>query len=49
MNTLDTSTAQLSAVNAFFDAQKAYSDRLIYVADDVSAPPSSSSPNRLAA
>jgi tRNA-dihydrouridine synthase B len=34
MNTLDTTREQLSAVNAFFDAQKALSDRLVYVDDD---------------
>ncbi|GGD58374.1 tRNA dihydrouridine synthase DusB [Caballeronia grimmiae] len=31
MNTLDTTKEQLLAVNEFFDAQKALSDRLIYV------------------
>ncbi|BAN22101.1 tRNA dihydrouridine synthase DusB [Caballeronia insecticola] len=40
MNTLDTTKEQLLAVNEFFDAQKALSDRLVYVdecgdADDV--------------
>lgn len=35
MNTLDTIREQLAAVNAFFDAQKALSERLVYV-DDVS-------------
>jgi tRNA-dihydrouridine synthase B len=33
MNTLDTSDAQLAAVNAFFDEQRALSDRLIYTED----------------
>ncbi|TWG83966.1 tRNA-U20-dihydrouridine synthase [Cupriavidus gilardii J11] len=31
MNTLETSEAQLAAVNAFFDEQAAMSDRLVYV------------------
>ncbi|MBU6489509.1 MAG: tRNA dihydrouridine synthase DusB [Burkholderiales bacterium] len=31
MNTLDTTRDQLDAVNAFFDAQEALSDRLVYV------------------
>jgi tRNA-dihydrouridine synthase B len=31
MNTLDTTAAQLAAVNEFFDAQKAVSERLVYV------------------
>jgi tRNA-dihydrouridine synthase B len=34
MNTLDTTREQLAAVNAFFDAQKALSDRLVYVDDE---------------
>ena len=33
MNTLDTTKEQLLAVNEFFDAQKALSDRLVYVDD----------------
>ncbi len=33
MNTLDTTREQLVAVNAFFDAQEALSDRLVYVED----------------
>ena len=33
MNTLDTTRDQLVAVNAFFDAQEALSDRLVYVED----------------
>jgi tRNA-dihydrouridine synthase B len=49
MNTLDTTEAQLAAVNAFFDAQKAFSDRLTYVDDDSRASNLSSTPNRLAA
>lgn len=39
MNTLDSTLEQLAAVNAFFDAQKALSDRLVYV-DDACAPDS---------
>jgi tRNA-dihydrouridine synthase B len=31
MNTLEDSRAQLAAVNAFFDEQAQWSDRLIYV------------------
>jgi tRNA-dihydrouridine synthase B len=38
MNTLDTTREQLLAVNEFFDAQKAVSDRLIYVEDTVGEP-----------
>jgi tRNA-dihydrouridine synthase B len=34
MNTLDTTREQLAAVNEFFDAQQALSDRLVYVEDD---------------
>ena len=49
MNTLDTTDAQLAAVNAFFDAQKAFSDRLTYVDDDSHDSNLSSSPNRLEA
>ncbi len=33
MNTLESTTAQLEAVNAFFDEQAAISDRLVYVDD----------------
>jgi tRNA-dihydrouridine synthase B len=36
MNTLDTTREQLAAVNAFFDAQKTLSDRLVYVDEDAS-------------
>lgn len=35
MNTLDTTREQLLAVNEFFDAQKAISDRLVYVDETV--------------
>jgi tRNA-dihydrouridine synthase B len=34
MNTLDTTREQLVAVNEFFDAQQALSDRLVYVEDE---------------
>ncbi len=34
MNTLDSTREQLAAVNAFFDAQEALSDRLVYVDDE---------------
>ncbi len=34
MNTLDSSREQLAAVNAFFEAQKALSDHLVYVDDE---------------
>ncbi|WP_175882229.1 tRNA dihydrouridine synthase DusB [Burkholderia sp. BCC0044] len=34
MNTLDSTAEQLAAVNAFFDAQKALSDHLVYVDDE---------------
>lgn len=34
MNTLDSTREQLAAVNAFFEAQKALSDRLVYVDDE---------------
>ncbi len=37
MNTLDTTKEQLLAVNEFFDAQKALSDRLVYVDDECGA------------
>ncbi|MFS8976930.1 tRNA dihydrouridine synthase DusB [Cupriavidus necator] len=33
MNTLETTTEQLAAVNAFFDEQAQFSDRLVYVDD----------------
>ena len=35
MNTLDTTREQLLAVNEFFDAQKAISERLVYVDEPV--------------
>ncbi len=38
MNTLETTGAQLEAVNAFFDEQAAISDRLVYVDDNAAAP-----------
>jgi tRNA-dihydrouridine synthase B len=34
MNTLDSTREQLAAVNAVFDAQKALSDRLVYVDEE---------------
>lgn len=34
MNTLDSTREQLAAVNAFFEAQKALSDHLVYVDED---------------
>ncbi|KND54572.1 tRNA dihydrouridine synthase B [Candidatus Paraburkholderia kirkii] len=37
MNTLDTTKEQLLAVNKFFDAQKALSDRLVYVDETADA------------
>ena len=37
MNTLESTDAQLEAVNAFFDEQAAISDRLIYVDDNAAA------------
>jgi tRNA-dihydrouridine synthase B len=37
MNTLDTTREQLLAVNEFFDAQLALSDRLVYVEDETEA------------
>ncbi|MGO4332671.1 tRNA dihydrouridine synthase DusB [Cupriavidus sp. 2TAF22] len=38
MNTLDSSTAQLAAVNAFFDEQALLSDRLVYVDEGAAGP-----------
>ena len=38
MNTLDTTREQLAAVNAFFDAQKAISDRLVYETSETDNP-----------
>jgi tRNA-dihydrouridine synthase B len=51
MNTLDSTREQLAAVNAFFDAQKALSDRLVYVDedDDAHGPGESDDPNQSAA
>jgi tRNA-dihydrouridine synthase B len=43
MNTLDTTREQLLAVNEFFDAQLALSDRLVYVEDEADT---SGEPNR---
>ncbi len=37
MNTLESTDAQLEAVNAFFDEQAAISDRLVYVDDNAAA------------
>jgi tRNA-dihydrouridine synthase B len=42
MNTLDTTREQLLAVNEFFDAQKALSDRLVYVEEDPADEPEES-------
>jgi tRNA-dihydrouridine synthase B len=49
MNTLDTTREQLAAVNAFFDAQKALSDHLIYVDDEPDADGKPDDNNQLAA
>ncbi|MGU7783666.1 tRNA dihydrouridine synthase DusB [Burkholderia sp. PU8-34] len=38
MNTLDSTREQLAAVNAFFEAQKALSDHLVYVDEDEDEP-----------
>jgi len=45
MNTLDTTRDQLDAVNAFFDAQEALSDRLVYV-EEVDEAAERAEPNR---
>lgn len=37
MNTIEDTAAQLAAVNAFFDEQRALSDRLVYVDQDPAA------------
>lgn len=37
MNTIEDTAAQLAAVNAFFDEQRALSDRLVYVDQDPGA------------
>jgi tRNA-dihydrouridine synthase B len=49
MNTLDTTREQLLAVNEFFDAQKAFSDRLVYVEEDVNPNGEPDQSDRLAA
>jgi tRNA-dihydrouridine synthase B len=49
MNTLDTTREQLLAVNEFFDAQKALSDRLVYVEEDVNPNGEPDHTDRLAA
>jgi tRNA-dihydrouridine synthase B len=38
MNTLDSTREQLAAVNQFFDAQRALSDRLVYVDEQANGP-----------
>ncbi|WP_048995075.1 tRNA dihydrouridine synthase, partial [Burkholderia multivorans] len=49
MNTLDSTREQLAAVNAFFDAQKALSDHLVYVDDDENGQGEPDDHNQLAA
>ncbi|WP_323072897.1 tRNA dihydrouridine synthase DusB [Mycetohabitans endofungorum] len=49
MNTLDSTREQLAAVNAFFDAQKARSERLVYVDDESSTHDTPPDTDRLAA
>lgn len=49
MNTLDTTREQLLAVNEFFDAQSALSERLVYVDDDVNNDGEPDHTDRLAA
>ena len=49
MNTLDTTREQLLAVNEFFDAQKAISDRLVYVDNEVNNNGEQDQTDRLAA
>ncbi|GAB2907966.1 tRNA dihydrouridine synthase DusB [Paraburkholderia jirisanensis] len=49
MNTLDTTREQLLAVNQFFDEQKAVSDRLVYVDEDVNNNGDPDQSDRLAA
>ncbi|KVZ15354.1 tRNA-dihydrouridine synthase B [Burkholderia ubonensis] len=49
MNTLDSTREQLAAVNAFFEAQKALSDHLIYVDEDGDDHGESDDHNQLAA
>lgn len=48
MNTLDSTREQLAAVNQFFDAQRAVSDRLVYV-EDVQGDPDQDTQQPLAA
>jgi tRNA-dihydrouridine synthase B len=45
MNTLDSTREQLAAVNAFFDEQEQFSDRLIY--SDVEPGDTASEPDTL--
>ncbi|AOI69494.1 tRNA dihydrouridine synthase DusB [Burkholderia ubonensis] len=49
MNTLDSTREQLAAVNAFFEAQKALSDHLVYVDEDGDDQGESDDHNQLAA
>ncbi|KVO66043.1 tRNA-dihydrouridine synthase B [Burkholderia ubonensis] len=49
MNTLDSTREQLAAVNAFFEAQKALSDHLVYVDEDRDDHGESDDHNQLAA
>ena len=49
MNTLDSTREQLAAVNAFFEAQKALSDHLVYVDDEEENGGESDDHNQLAA
>ncbi|PCE29357.1 tRNA dihydrouridine synthase DusB [Burkholderia ubonensis] len=49
MNTLDSTREQLAAVNAFFEAQKALSDHLVYVDEDEDDHGESDDHNQLAA
>ncbi|KVH71027.1 tRNA-dihydrouridine synthase B [Burkholderia ubonensis] len=49
MNTLDSTCEQLAAVNAFFEAQKALSDHLVYVDEDGDDHGESDDHNQLAA
>ncbi|AJX15075.1 MULTISPECIES: tRNA dihydrouridine synthase DusB [Burkholderia] len=49
MNTLDSTREQLAAVNAFFEAQKALSDHLVYVDEDGDDHGESDDHNQLAA
>ncbi|AOJ00967.1 tRNA-dihydrouridine synthase B [Burkholderia mayonis] len=49
MNTLDSTREQLAAVNEFFDAQQALSDRLVYVDEEDGGRGEPGDPNQLAA